>query len=186
MILGYSPKISASWGFHFYIYTMLCWTPKCIAKWLHVHDITDLSMMLFVGAVISLAWLAIGFNLAAANSPPVTLHEKVNSHSHCAGYRSVCLYYVIPLIFEGQVDYFPLVFFIAWQSCFLFLIKSYKKLNWLELSFCCLIRCLQALGAYQYTYTLLRSNFWYLNWIRLKVPLPRWQILLCPEGSKQE
>lgn len=44
---------------------------------------------MFVGAVVSLAWLAIGFNLAAVNSPAITIHERSNVNSHCAAFTYV-------------------------------------------------------------------------------------------------
>ncbi len=40
---------------------------------------------------MSLAWLAIGFNLAAGNSPPVSVHERSNTGSHCDAYVSVSI-----------------------------------------------------------------------------------------------
>ena len=64
---------------------------NCVARTKQFKEtvgISKLNLHLFViaGAVVSLAWLAIGFNLAAVNTPAITVHEKTNRDSHCAAY----------------------------------------------------------------------------------------------------
>ncbi|XP_041349826.1 proton myo-inositol cotransporter-like [Gigantopelta aegis] len=40
-----------------------------------------------MGAIVSLAWLAVGFHLSALNTPPVDIVEPSAALSHCARYR---------------------------------------------------------------------------------------------------
>ncbi|XP_048252931.1 proton myo-inositol cotransporter-like [Haliotis rufescens] len=40
-----------------------------------------------MGAIVSLAWLAVGFHLSALNTPPIDLVEPSTAESHCARYR---------------------------------------------------------------------------------------------------
>ncbi|XP_064632787.1 proton myo-inositol cotransporter-like [Lineus longissimus] len=41
-----------------------------------------------IGAIISLIWLAVGFQLAALNSPSLQLKETVSKNSHCSQYST--------------------------------------------------------------------------------------------------
>lgn len=41
----------------------------------------------FSGAVVSLAWLAVGFHLSALNTKPVGMVESVARESQCSGHR---------------------------------------------------------------------------------------------------
>ncbi|CAL1527026.1 unnamed protein product [Lymnaea stagnalis] len=42
-----------------------------------------------MGAIVSLAWLAVGFHLSALNTPPIDTIEKIAGDSHCSRYRCV-------------------------------------------------------------------------------------------------
>ena len=46
-------------------------------------------VVLNVGTIASLIWLAVGFDLTAENSPQMTMYEGVVGGSYCAGYRWV-------------------------------------------------------------------------------------------------
>ncbi|BFZ08921.1 hypothetical protein BsWGS_11960 [Bradybaena similaris] len=41
-----------------------------------------------MGAIVSLAWLAVGFHLSALNTPPIDVVEQVATASHCSKYRT--------------------------------------------------------------------------------------------------
>ena len=43
--------------------------------------------LLAAGAIVSLAWLAVGFNLASIYSPRVAVHEAANQNSVCDSYK---------------------------------------------------------------------------------------------------
>lgn len=40
-----------------------------------------------MGAIVSLAWLAVGFHLSALNTPPIDVVEQAAGDSRCSRYR---------------------------------------------------------------------------------------------------
>lgn len=40
-----------------------------------------------MGAIVSLAWLAVGFHLSALNTPAIDTVESIAEDSHCSSYR---------------------------------------------------------------------------------------------------
>ncbi|GFO21216.1 proton myo-inositol cotransporter [Plakobranchus ocellatus] len=47
-----------------------------------------LTLVSLMGAIVSLAWLAVGFHLSALNTPPIDVIEHVAQTSNCARYRT--------------------------------------------------------------------------------------------------
>ncbi|GFS05990.1 proton myo-inositol cotransporter [Elysia marginata] len=47
-----------------------------------------LTLASLMGAIVSLAWLAVGFHLSALNTPPIDVIESVAQTSNCARYRT--------------------------------------------------------------------------------------------------
>lgn len=47
-----------------------------------------LTLASLMGAIVSLAWLAVGFHLSALNTPPIDVIEPVAQTSNCARYRT--------------------------------------------------------------------------------------------------
>lgn len=52
-----------------------------------------------MGAIVSLAWLAVGFHLSALNTPQIDMVEPVAASSRCSRYRYTAVFIIIIICF---------------------------------------------------------------------------------------